>query len=75
MSETFVKDNKTSFSVKIDEIDVNRGYFKIVDGNFAEHQLPYDGKLGDTVKFTPPEETPEDIKRIYVPPSHIARMT
>ena len=70
MSETFVKDNKSSFEVKIDEIDENRGYFKIVDGLYNEHQLPYDGKAGDVVKFTPPAEE-EETPKIYVPPSSL----
>jgi len=73
VSETFVKDNKTGFEVTIDEIDVNRGYFKIVDGTFAEHQLPYDGKAGDRVKFTPPDAEEEEKPRIITRPGGIVR--
>jgi hypothetical protein len=73
MSETFVKDNKTGFSVVIDEIDMNRGYFKIVDGNFNEHQLPYEGNLGDTVKFVPPGQEEPEAPQIIVPDKRIVR--
>jgi len=73
MSETFVKDNKTGFEVQIDEIDVNRGYFKVVDATFKEHQLPYDGKAGDRVKFTPPGAVEEEKPRIITRPGGIVR--
>jgi len=73
MSETFVKDNKTGFVVTIDEIDVNRGYFKIVDGTFTEHQLPYEGNLGDKVQFTPPGDEEDEKPRIIVPDKRIVR--
>jgi len=73
MSETFVKDNKSGFVVQIDEIDVNRGYFKIVDGTFKEHQLPYDGNVGDKVQFTPPDAEEDDTPRIVVPDRRIVR--
>ena len=73
MSETFVKDNKAGFTVLIDEIDVNRGYFKIVDGTFAEHQLPYAGEVGDRVQFTPPDDKEDEKPRIIVSDKRIVR--
>ena len=73
MSETYVKDNKTGFTVTLDEIDANRGFFKIVDCNFTEHELPFEGNVGDQVKFTPPEPEEDDTPRIITRPGGIVR--